>query len=121
MNNHRLGCADCHQPGPDGAFLQPVKYDRHCAQCHTLQFQPSLPTLHIPHGDPEKVRYFLASREVSFELALRAEGATDPIKIKEGVHLEMQALDRRGLNSLNDLEKRVFFEGDPPDRPGDRA
>jgi hypothetical protein len=121
VNNHRLGCADCHQPGADGVFFQPVKYERHCAQCHTLQFQPSLPTLLIPHGDPEKVRYFLASREVSFELALRTEGIKDPDELKKSVKREMDALERRVPGDLRALERRVFFEGDPPDLEGDRA
>ena len=120
VGNHRLDCADCHRPGADGAFMQPVKYAQNCAQCHTLQFQPSLPALRIPHGDSEKVRYFLASREVSFELALRAEGVSDPTELKQRVQLEMQALARRVSNNLSDLERRVFFEGDPPDQKGDR-
>ena len=117
---HRLDCASCHEPGADGIYMQPVNYERHCAQCHSLQFQPSLPKLRIPHGDSEKVRYFLASREISFELALRAEGIDDPVVLKQRIQLEMQALSRRGLDNLNDLEQRVFFEGDPKDLKPDR-
>ena len=133
VNNHRLTCSDCHQPGPDGVYIQPVKYEQHCARCHTLQFQPSIPQLVIPHGDPEKVRYFLASREVSFGLALRAEGVTDPNELKRRVDFAMKDLERRVLISgrgagtsamspqldLLTLEERVFFEGDPPDRKDD--
>jgi hypothetical protein len=120
VNNHRLDCADCHQAGADGSFNQPVKYAKHCVQCHTLQFQPSLPKMLVPHGDPEKVRYFLAGREVAFDLALRAEGISDPAGLKQRVQIEVQALSRRGLNNLNDLEQRVFFDGDPPDRKDSR-
>jgi len=119
VDGHRLNCADCHRPGAGSAFFQPVKYEQHCAQCHTLLFQPSLPKLHIPHGDPQKVRYFLASRETSFELALRAEGVSDPLELKNRVRVEMQSLERRVGNDLDALEKRVFFEGDPPEQPGD--
>ena len=120
VNGHRLTCVDCHRPGAGGAFFQPVKYEQHCAQCHTLLFQPSLPKLRIPHGDPQKVRYFLAGREAAFELALRVEGVSDPVELKQRVQVEMQALERRVGNDLDSLEKRVFFEGDPPDRAGDR-
>lgn len=120
INNRRIDCADCHQAGAGGAFMQPVKYERHCAQCHTLQFTPSLPKLLIPHGDPEKVRYFLAGREETLDLAVRAEGTSDPREIKQRVQNELQALSRRGLATLAELEQRVFFEGDPPDRKGDR-
>jgi len=118
VKKHRLDCADCHRPGADGAFMQPVKYAQHCAQCHSLQFQPSLPMLRIPHGDAEKVRYFLASREVSFGLALRADGVSDPDELRQRVQLEMQALARRVSGNLTDLERYVFFEGDPPNQKG---
>ncbi len=133
FGSHRLTCTDCHVAGPDGAFMQPVRYQQHCAQCHTLQFQPSLPKLTIPHGDPEKVRYFLASREVAFALAIRAEGVTDATALTRRVETEMKELEKRVLakgrgvgtsaasaqGDLLALEKRVFFEGDPPDRPDD--
>ena len=117
---YRLDCASCHQPGADGIYMQPVKYERHCAQCHSLQFQPSLPALRIPHRDPGEVRYFLLSREDSFEHALRAEGVTDPEALRQRVQAEMQALHQRGLDDLHELEQRVYFEGDPPDVEGDR-
>ena len=120
VDGHRLGCADCHRPGADSAFMQPVKYAQHCADCHTLQFQPSLPALRIPHGDAEKVRYFLASREVSFELAVRAEGVSDPAELQKRVQSEMESLTRRVSGNLPDLEQRVFFEGDPPEQKGGR-
>lgn len=120
VDGHRLGCTDCHRPGADGAFMQPVKYAQHCADCHTLQFQPSLPALRIPHGDAEKVRYFLASLEVSFELAVRAEGVSDPAELQKRVQSEIDALTRRVSNNLADLEQRVFFEGDPPEQKGGR-
>jgi hypothetical protein len=115
LKSGRLDCVTCHQPGPGGAFYQPIRYEKHCQECHSLQMQPSLPQLRVPHGDPEKVRYFLASLGTSFEAALRAEGLTDPVEISRRVEAETQALRRRGLNTLADLERRVFLEGDPRD------
>ena len=111
----RLDCATCHQPGPGGAFYQPVRYQKHCQECHSLQIAPSLPQLRVPHGDPEKVRYFLASISTSFEAALRTEGVSDPAEITRRVQSENDALRRRGLFSLAELERRVFLEGDPRD------
>ena len=115
IQNRRLDCGDCHNPGPGGVFYQPISYDRHCQQCHSLQIIPSLPKLLIPHGDPEKVRYFLASLSVSVESALRAKGATEPIDTDS----EMRRLQQRGLDTLPGLEQRVFFEGDPKDTGND--
>ena len=113
--NQKLGCANCHETGPGGVYYQPVRYERHCQQCHSLQIQPSLPRLSIPHGDPEKVRYFLASLKISIENAVRAEGVTDPAEFSRRSESELQRLRQRGLDTLADLEKRVFFEGDPQD------
>ena len=111
--DHPLNCTDCHVPGPGGNFKQPVTYEQHCQQCHTLQLLPSLPNLHIPHHDAEKVRWFLASIRIPVENAIRAEGVTADDELKRRADAEMDALQRRGLRTLADLEQRVFFEGDP--------
>lgn len=116
----RLNCASCHEPGVGGAYFQPVSYEKHCQECHSLQIQPSLPKLRVPHGDPQEVRSFLASIDAAFEATTRAEGLTDPVAIAQRVENEMQALRRRGLNTLVDLERRVFLEGDPRDDPATR-
>jgi len=120
VNGHKLNCADCHVVGPGGVNFQPIKYDQHCATCHSLQIQPSLPRLTIPHGDAEKVRFFLAGLSVSFEYAIRAEGLTDPVAISRRVDEEKKSLERRGIYGQKDLEDRVFHQGDPPDSQTDR-
>jgi len=120
VNGRKLNCADCHILGPGGVSFQPIQYEQHCATCHSLQIQPSLPKLTIPHGDSEKVRYFLAGLNVSFEYAIRAEGLTDPVAISRRVEEERQSLQRRGILSPKDLEQRVFFQGDPPEDKTDR-
>ena len=119
INGHQLNCADCHRSGADGAFMQPIQYEQHCAPCHTLQFQPNLGNLRIPHGDAEKVRLFLSSIRVSFERSFREEGMTDPLEIERSVEQEVSKLDRRGLADLNAMEKRVFFDGEPASRVGE--
>jgi hypothetical protein len=32
----QLTCADCHQPDAGGLFMQPIRYEKHCVQCHPL-------------------------------------------------------------------------------------
>ncbi len=113
INQRKMTCTDCHKPATDGAYYQKVTYEQSCAQCHSLQIQPSLPKVLIPHGDPLKVRYFLASLKLSFSEALRAEGISDPVTLDRQTTTELENLQRRGLNSLADLEERVFFLGDP--------
>ena len=115
-----LNCTDCHTPGERGDFKQPITYGRHCQQCHSLQLLPSLPKLRIPHGDAEKVRWFLASVRLPIENALRAESRTSPDDLAKRADTEMDALRSRGLRTLAELEQRVFFEGDPKDDPDNR-
>ncbi len=117
--NQKLGCADCHTPGPGGAYYQPINHVKHCQSCHTLHILPDLPNLRIPHGDPEKVRYFLASVSVPIESAIRNAVTTAPEEIVRRVEAEVQSLRRRGLTTLAELEQRVFFDGDPKDNPAD--
>ncbi len=115
---HALDCTDCHSPGPSGNFKQPVTYEQHCKQCHTLQILPDLPNLRIPHHDAEKVRWFLASIRIPIENALRAEGVTAPDDLAKRADAEMAALSLRSKSlKLPDLEQRVFFEGDPKTEP----
>ena len=117
--NRGLACTDCHTPGERGELKQPITYERHCQQCHSLQILPDLPKLRIPHGDAEKVRWFLASLRMPIENALRAEGVKDP-DLARRTDAEIDALHLRGLRSLAELEQRVFFEGDPKDDPNNR-
>lgn len=55
-------CALCHQPAPGGTGFKPVSFDRDCASCHTLQFEPRHPEWRLPHGHPDEV----ASRIAGF-------------------------------------------------------
>jgi predicted CXXCH cytochrome family protein len=50
-----MKCADCHQPEPGGARMQPVRMEQHCASCHRLDFDPAAPERTVPHGDPKRV------------------------------------------------------------------
>lgn len=51
----QLQCADCHQPDGSRGYMKPIKFDQHCAQCHSsaLTFDPQLfPQQPVPHGLP---------------------------------------------------------------------
>ena len=120
LNNSKLDCASCHQPDAGGVFMQPVRYEKHCQECHSLQIQPSLPNLRIPHGDAEKVKLFLAGLDISMEKSIRAGGVTEPLAVASMLKEEKEALQRRGLLSIRDLERRIFIEGDPQDPAEER-
>ena len=48
-------CATCHEETPGGMVFKPVTYDKACAECHQLQFEPKHPEWRLPHGHPEDV------------------------------------------------------------------
>jgi hypothetical protein len=50
-----LGCADCHQPDASGVSFKPIDMQRHCAECHRLDFDPDDPERTVPHAQPAQV------------------------------------------------------------------
>lgn len=46
----RLDCNACHQPDASKRGFEPVSMQRHCQECHTLQFEPAVTTREVPHG-----------------------------------------------------------------------
>ena len=72
----RQECAFCHEPDPKGLYMQPVRYERHCAECHPLAVQLTARTLTreaqaaarefaaqpVPHVQPAGVRAALRER-----------------------------------------------------------
>lgn len=116
LNGHQLRCADCHQPGGNGVRYQPVDFEKHCYSCHSLHIDPDLPEVRIPHGDPEKVRDFLRpdSLTLHFAEAFRARGVSDRLELGTKIKAEFDHLADRGMTTAEELERRVFFVGDPP-------
>jgi nitrate reductase cytochrome c-type subunit len=119
LKGKKMDCADCHKPGANGVFYQPVSYEQHCAECHSLHFDPDVPKLAIPHGDPEKVRAYLRSLATQYsDHAMTERGITDFEQVKQFVTGQFQKLANRGITDSRELERRVFYTGDPPEVPG---
>lgn len=49
-----LECASCHTKDSAGARFEPIHMDIHCAECHSLQFEPAVTSREVPHGSPQK-------------------------------------------------------------------
>jgi hypothetical protein len=62
----QLQCADCHQR--DGPRMLPVNFERHCAGCHPLQFDPRFADA-APHKKPEIVVEFITGKFTSYAAA----------------------------------------------------
>jgi hypothetical protein len=48
-----LSCPSCHVPAADGALMQPIAFEKHCARCHELVLDGRLLGVHVPHGSPD--------------------------------------------------------------------
>jgi predicted CXXCH cytochrome family protein len=64
-----MDCADCHTTDEGGAGFSAVVMEDNCSECHQLNFEPTVPTRQLPHGNVETVIESL--REFYGNLALR--------------------------------------------------
>lgn len=55
----RLDCRDCHNASPDLKTIEPINYEKHCSNCHGLEFDDRLAGKEVPHGSPDVVYKFL--------------------------------------------------------------
>jgi predicted CXXCH cytochrome family protein len=86
-------CSDCHQQSGDGLGMEPIRMEAHCSRCHSLAFDPDIPSRTVPHGEPEAVigdlREFFSRRFIEMQ------------------DMQEQSLARPGMSSaeLSDLQR----------------
>jgi hypothetical protein len=101
----KLDCAFCHQPDAAGDCMRPVRFEKNCRVCHSLQFDPETPQLQLPHGSAEFVSAFLRSLPKQYLTLVEKQHEPDPNGFVEkklaGLRIE--------FGSGEDLERRVFF------------
>jgi hypothetical protein len=109
----KLDCNYCHQPESNGRYMQPISFDAHCQECHSLQFDVRNPDFQLPHGDAQLVRTFLRTLPAQYaELARRKRGLTNETKINEFAVQQVRQLLTQFSNA-EELERSVFFTTDP--------
>ena len=109
----KLDCNYCHQPEPNGRYMQPISFEAHCQECHSLQFDVRNPDFQLPHGDAQLVRTFLRTLPAQYaELARRKRGLTNGTKINEFAVQQVRQLLTQFPNA-EELERSVFFTRDP--------
>ena len=109
----KLDCNYCHQPEPNGRYMQPISFEAHCQECHSLQFDVKNPDFQLPHGDAQLVRTFLRTLPAQYaELARRKRGLTNETKINEFAVQQVRQLLTQFPNA-EELERSVFFTRDP--------
>lgn len=122
VNGRKLDCDYCHEPDRSGQGFLPIKYETNCQSCHALKFDPALPDLNVPHGEPSEVRSFLRGIETGAQLmdyAIIKKGMSKAEATAFATQKILQLgdqLKRQGVASMNGFERLIFF-GDGRNRP----
>lgn len=137
----KLACTDCHKADDAGRYMQPIKYENHCARCHVLSVRlagsfgddkvkaaaEEFAKIPAPHKEPAVVRAVLRDRLVRFAQANPVVPSDPPARgIPRPRRLE--AVSERQWNwanrQLSESEKLLFANTQLPENEGqvfDRA
>jgi len=63
-----LECKSCHVPDTSGKSFEPINMQKHCLQCHTLEFEPAVTSRQVPHGSANEA--MLTMQEFYASIAL---------------------------------------------------
>jgi hypothetical protein len=113
----RLSCTFCHRPQDDGAYMAPISYARHCADCHPLVFDNDrFPGATAPHDSPEIVHAFLRAKYTELPEAVRAvtekpeEEAGRPRRRLGGRGEAEDAPPAKAPRGFKEVETLLFFK-----------
>lgn len=120
----KLDCNYCHQPEPNGRYMQPISFEAHCQECHSLQFDVRNPEFQLPHGDAQLARTFLRTLPAQYaELARRKPDITNESQVNQFAAQQVKGLLRQfapyeeryrsQYDNVEALERAVFFTVDP--------
>jgi Cytochrome c7 and related cytochrome c len=98
-----LDCGTCHQPDASRRSLEPISMERHCRECHRLEFEPAVTTREVPHGKPAEAVNVVSD----FYANLALNGVKDSFEKAFGVPGE--GLLRR-VGQPSESERRVALQ-----------
>jgi hypothetical protein len=108
----KLDCNYCHKPQSDGRFYQRINFAANCQACHSLQFDAKNPELKIPHGDVALARTFLRTLPAQYADYARLKKGIRESEVASFAAQQIRQL-REQFHSGDELERAVFFTGDP--------
>jgi pSer/pThr/pTyr-binding forkhead associated (FHA) protein len=51
----QLQCNSCHTPDAANVRFEPISMEKHCSDCHRLEFEPAVTQRQVPHGSEREV------------------------------------------------------------------
>lgn len=97
-----LNCNDCHRPDKATKGFSPISFERDCKSCHPLTFDSRMPTLEVPHGEPEVVFNTLYAEYAQVALGGRNSPAQEEVE-------EDDVRQKPGISVERDGQKAVDF------------
>lgn len=92
-----MQCGDCHVPDASGREFLPISYEKHCADCHRLDFDPDVPQRLLPHRNPKEavsiIRDFYAG--VALAGGVNKADAPSVVQLRRIPGVELNPSDRR--------------------------
>ena len=55
----QLDCTRCHEMDGAGAYMLPIRYEKHCSKCHRLEFDERFPERVVPHDELGVIHSYL--------------------------------------------------------------
>ena len=110
----QLQCDSCHQMDAQGAYMRPITFESHCAECHSLAFDPRFPQLAVPHAEPKTVHTFLVNTFTQYVLQHVEEceaRVQKPIRQRPGqppTPEEAQSIQQCVASEVRDAERFLF-------------
>jgi hypothetical protein len=88
MRDLSQNCQACHQLDPQGRYMLPISYERHCRECHPLRFDEThFAGVTVPHDEPRVVRGFLMEKYAGMALQKQRAGQKEPAGADDFVDL----------------------------------
>ena len=106
-----LGCRSCHVPDEGNIAMLPVTFERHCHQCHTLNFDVQLPGREMIHGEPKQL--FMQISDIYNAAALRGgyEEPNAPEVIRRRPGTPIKEADRAAARNWADEKSENILNG----------
>ncbi len=104
----QLGCPSCHEAQDRGSNFAPVTMAKHCASCHSLEFEPAVTSRQLPHAKPEEVVRTMNefySGVVLNNIATDVRPPSDLLRILPGKVLT----ESERINALQAAQRRAAF------------